>query len=221
MSDEDRRKIDRYLDVTKSALLFGGRVLLVEGIAEALLLPIIAKKYVLKDLPEQYRIFRSAVFVPIDGVDFLPYARLLLTSFTDARIADRVVVITDGDGAASDNANSPGQLRKQALDNFASGAAASELLDVITNTYSFETELVQAGNADLLKKVYVELHSQSGGKWDEAVAKTGDEQASAIQALFKTTRKGDFAQILAERIVKGETFVVPGYLKSAIEALVK
>jgi len=221
LSDEDRRKIDRYLDVTKSALLFGGRVLLVEGIAEALLLPIIAKKYVLKDLPEQYRIFRSAVFVPIDGVDFLPYARLLLTSFTDARIADRVVVITDGDGAASDNANSPGQLRKQALDNFASGAAASELLDVITNTYSFETELVQAGNADLLKKVYVELHSQSGGKWDEAVAKTGDEQASAIQALFKTTRKGDFAQILAERIVKGETFVVPGYLKSAIEALVK
>src|SRR5262249_17197157 len=35
------RKVDRYLDVTKSALLFGGRVLLLEGIAEALLLPVI------------------------------------------------------------------------------------------------------------------------------------------------------------------------------------
>jgi putative ATP-dependent endonuclease of the OLD family len=221
LSDEDRRKIDRYLDVTKSALLFGGRVLLVEGIAEALLLPIIAKKYVLKDSPEQYRIFRSAVFVPIDGVDFLPYARLLLTSFTDARIADRVVIITDGDGGASNKANSPGQLRKQALDGFATEVGASELLDVVTNTYSLEAELVQAGNADLLKKVYIELHSQSENKWDEAVAKTGDEQASAIQALFKTTRKGDFAQIFAERIVKGETVVVPGYLKSAIEALVK
>ena len=91
LSDEDRRKIDRYLDVTKSALLFGGRVLLVEGIAEALLLPIIAKKYVLKDSPEQYRIFRSAVFVPIDGVDFLPYVRLLLTSFTDARISCQAI----------------------------------------------------------------------------------------------------------------------------------
>jgi putative ATP-dependent endonuclease of OLD family len=221
LSDEDRRKIDRYLDVTKSALLFGGRVLLVEGIAEALLLPIIAKKYVLKDSPEQYRLFRSAVFIPIDGVDFLPYARLLLTSFIDARLADRVVIITDGDGAASDKANSPGQLRKQALDDFATSAGASKLLDVITNTYSFETELVQAGNADLLKKVYIELHSQSENKWDEAVGKTGDEQASAIQTLFKTTRKGDFAQILAERIVKGETFIVPNYLKSGIEALVK
>jgi putative ATP-dependent endonuclease of the OLD family len=222
LSDEDRRKIDRYLDVTKSALLFGGRVLLVEGIAEALLLPIIAKKYVLRASPEQYRIFRSAVFVPIDGVDFLPYARLLLTSFTDARIADRVVIITDGDGGVSDKTKaSPGLVRKQALDGFATEAGASELLDVITNTYSFETELVQAGNADLLKKVYIELHSQSETKWDGAVAKTGDEQASAIQALFKTTRKGDFAQLLAERIVKGETFIVPNYLKRAIEALVK
>ncbi len=37
MDPIERRKIDRYLDVTKSAFLFGGRVLLVEGIAEALL----------------------------------------------------------------------------------------------------------------------------------------------------------------------------------------
>ena len=47
----DRRKIDRYLDVTKAALLFGGRVLLVEGIAEALLLPVIAKHHTLKGQP--------------------------------------------------------------------------------------------------------------------------------------------------------------------------
>jgi putative ATP-dependent endonuclease of OLD family len=221
LSDEDRRKIDRYLDVTKSALLFGGRVLLVEGIGEALLLPIIAKKYVLKDAPERYRIFRSAVFVPIDGVDFLPYARLLLTSFTDARIADRVVIITDGDAGADKTKDTPGQLRKTALDGLAKEAGASGLLDVITNTYSLETELVQAGNADLLKKVYLELHPNSEDKWNESASKTGDAQASAIQALFKTTRKGDFAQILAEKIVKDEPFIVPSYLKDAIEALVK
>ena len=92
-----RRKIDRYLDVTKAALLFGGRVLLVEGIAEALLLPAIAKHHVLKNDPEKLRIFRSVVFVPIDGVDFAPYVRLLLTCVNGARIAERVVVLTDGD----------------------------------------------------------------------------------------------------------------------------
>ncbi len=52
LDDGERRKIDRYLDVTKAALLFGGRVLLVEGIAEALLLPIIAKYHTLKGHPE-------------------------------------------------------------------------------------------------------------------------------------------------------------------------
>ena len=73
LNDLQRRKIDRYLDVTKAALLFGGRVLLVEGIAEALLLPVIAEHFTLKGQPEKLRLFRSAVFVPIDGVDFVPY----------------------------------------------------------------------------------------------------------------------------------------------------
>ena len=59
----ERRKVDRYLDVTKAALLFGGRVLLVEGIAEALLLPAIAKHHTLKDHLDKLRLFRSAVFV--------------------------------------------------------------------------------------------------------------------------------------------------------------
>ena len=93
----NRRKVDRYLDVTKAAVLFGGRVLLMEGIAEALLLPAIAKHHTLKDHPEKYRLFRSTVFVPIDGVDFEPYATLLLTPVAGARIVDRLVVLTDGD----------------------------------------------------------------------------------------------------------------------------
>jgi putative ATP-dependent endonuclease of OLD family len=106
MEPLDRRKVDRYLDVTKAALLFGGRALLVEGIAEALLLPTIAKHHVLKDHPEKLRLFRSAVFIPIDGVDFAPYVTLLLTELDGARIADRVVVMTDGDkGLKSDDDN--------------------------------------------------------------------------------------------------------------------
>jgi hypothetical protein len=36
-------KLRRYLDATRSAMLFGPRVILVEGIAEALLLPVFAR----------------------------------------------------------------------------------------------------------------------------------------------------------------------------------
>lgn len=217
----ERRKIDRYLDVTKSAFLFGGRVLLAEGIAEALLLPIIAKKLVLKDDPEKLRLFRSAVFVPIDGVDFEPYAKLLLTPFDEVRIADRLVVLTDGDGGDLEEGQAlPGAVRKASLDTVAVGLGADRLIEVVINDYSLETELVRAGNGPLLKTVYLKLHPRSGGKWDAAGALTGDAQALAIQKLFETTRKGDFAQLLAEEIDDGKAFVVPAYLKRAIDALV-
>lgn len=222
LNDVERRKIDRYLDVTKSAFLFGGRALLVEGIAEALLLPIIAKKFVLKDRPEQLRLFRSTVFVPIDGVDFLPYVKLLLSSFGDVRIAERVVVITDGDKTKTGAGNPPpGDIRKAALEGLAKNVGASDCFSAVVNTYSLEAELVTAGNDNLLKTVYLELHSESEARWNDAVAKVGDEQAKAIQALFKSTRKGDFAHILAEKINDGAAFVVPEYLKKAIEAIVE
>jgi putative ATP-dependent endonuclease of OLD family len=223
LSDSERRKIDRYLDVTKSAFLFGGRVLLVEGIAEALLLPIIAKRYILKDSPDQLNTFRSAVFVPIDGVDFSPYVKLLLSPFNSVRIADRVVVMTDGDKskAALIGKSIPGEARKTSLEELANNLGVSTSLIVVVSTYSLESELVMAGNADLLKLVYLELHPRLENKWDEAVAKVGDERAEAIQSLFESTRKGDFAQLLAEKIVSGAIFSVPEYIKKAIEELVK
>ncbi|WP_027584509.1 AAA family ATPase [Bradyrhizobium sp. Ai1a-2] len=217
----ERRKIDRYLDVTKSAFLFGGRVLLAEGIAEALLLPIIAKKIILKDDTEKLRLFRSAVFVPIDGVDFEPYAKLLLTPFDEVRIADRVVVLTDGDGGDLEKGEElPGLLRKKNLDTVAAALGAGALIEVVINDYSLETELVRAGNSALLKTVYLKLHPRSGDKWDAAAALSGDAQALAIQKLFETTRKGDFAQLLAEEINDGKILVVPAYLKRAIDMLV-
>lgn len=221
LTDIERRKIDRYLDVTKSALLFGGRAFLVEGIAEALLLPVIAKKFVLRDKPEKLSLFRSAVFVPIDGVDFSPYVRLLLSPFDDLRIAERVVVMTDGDKTKATGKNTPGDLRKEELDNLAKNIGASALFKAVVSTYSLETELVIAQNGVLLKTVYLELHKNSGPKWDEAVSKVGDEQAKAIQSLFESTRKGDFAQILADKINEGAAFEVPAYIKEAIEAIVE
>lgn len=217
-----RRKVDRYLDVTKAALLFGGRVFLIEGIAEALLLPVIAKNHVLKNHTEKYRIFRSAVFVPIDGVDFEPYIKLLLTSHQDIRIADRLVILTDGDdgNCEDDEEPHPGARRKAAFDKLALELGASDACSVVVNDYSLESELVRAGNAPLLREVYLSMHPKSAEKWNAAVAMTGEEQALAVQKIFKKTRKGDFAQRLAKRIEDGADFTVPDYIKDAIDALV-
>lgn len=222
LTDPDRRKIDRYLDVTKSALLFGGRVLLVEGIAEALLFPVIAKHFVLKDRASDFRVFRSAVFVPIDGVDFAPYAKILLSPFEGVRIADRVVIVTDGDKHTCDEGGTtPGNKRKVDLVDLSTNKSAADILDVCVSTYSLETELVDAGNAECMKEVYLSLHPRSEEKWNEALAKEGDARAKAIQDLFQNTPKGDFAQLLADKVAACETFNVPDYIRDAINALVK
>ena len=222
LSEADCRKIDRYLDVTKSALLFGGRVLLVEGMAEALLLPVIAKHHVLKDRPSDLRRLRSAVFVPIDGVDFLPYARALMTPYRGVSIADRLVIVTDGDKqTVEDGQELPGNRRKRELEAVACTNSRFPALEVVVSTYTLEVELVAAGNTDSMKEVYMALHPQSETKWYEAVRCSGDEQAHNIQSLFQTTRKGDFAHLLAEMIATGQPFYVPDYVRRAIEAAVK
>jgi len=234
LSNLERRKIDRYLDVTKAALLFGGRVLLVEGIAEALLLPVIAEHHTLKDAPDKLRLFRSAVFVPIDGVDFMPYANLLTATVNGARISERVVVMTDGDrgkGANKEDEDNdedgdpeliPGQRRKIALDALAKENGSSDCLAAVTSTYSLETELIEAGNGAILRKAYLTLHPKSEKKWDEANGLTGDERARAIDKIFKGARKGDFAQVLADLIEgKKDAFHVPSYISTAIQMVVE
>lgn len=208
-------KVSRYLDVTRSALLFGNRALLVEGIAEALLLPVIARHCVFNADAHALQRFRGAVVVAIDGVDFAPYVHIMLHPCEGATIADRVVVVTDTDP------QSPGN-RKVDLEERATEWGVAERLDVFTNAVTLEHELFSAGNAALMREVFLLLHPQSAARWTtdvDGVAEP-DRPAAFVQLLKATkTRKGDFAQQLAERIVAGSQFAVPGYLRDAIVAV--
>jgi len=219
---KQQKKIDRYIDVTKASFLFGGRMFLVEGIAEALLLPLLAERFVLDGDEDAKRRFRSIAFIPIDGVDFEPYIRLLVTPKNDVRIADKVVIVTDGDGPKTyESGLTPGQTRQVNYDEIAKTLGANDLCSTIINNYSLETELLLAGNAEILRNAFLKIHPQSGDKWDAAAAHVGDELAKQMHELFKDARKGDFAQALAELIEDGEDFVVPAYLNTAIRTIVE
>lgn len=209
------QKVNRYLDVTRSALLFGNRALLVEGIAEALLTPVIARKCVLNNDPLALQRFRGAVVVAIDGVDFAPYVHILLRPCGGATIADRVVVVTDADP------DSPGN-RKVDLDVLAAGWGVSDRLQVLTNAVTLEHELFSAGNAQLLREAFIALHPQSAARWASNVdgVAAAARPAAFVELLKSTrTRKGDFAQQLAERVEAGAPFQVPDYLRQAILAV--
>ena len=82
-----KKKLERFLDATRAELFFARRILMVEGIAEALLVPILAKIAggCLKE---------SAVTVlNADGINFNAFLPL----FGEKRLGFPVAIMTDGD----------------------------------------------------------------------------------------------------------------------------
>ena len=209
-------KVSRYLDVTRSALLFGNRALLIEGVAESLIIPVIAKHVVLKNDAEAWRRFKGAVVVSIEGVDFKPYVEILLRRYEGASVVDRLVVVTDADPSVPGN-------RKRDLERMASTFGAAHNLSVYTNQRTLEHELFVAGNKKLLKLAFMSIHRNSGTDWDTRIENISTaDQPNAFIALIeaKRTRKGDLAQEIASRIAKGAPISVPNYLEQAIKSLV-
>lgn len=87
--------LGKFLDVTKSQLFFSNGTILVEGISEALLLPILSKRMA---PPGKYNIEKNGIeLVNIDGVAFEPFAKLYNPDDEDKRLATRCLIITDDD----------------------------------------------------------------------------------------------------------------------------
>jgi putative ATP-dependent endonuclease of OLD family len=85
--------LERYLDATRSSLLYARRVLLVEGPAEQFLVAPLVKAVMGIDLDEE-----GIAVVPIFGTHFKSYARL----FGPGGIAKKCAILTDGDLVPSD-----------------------------------------------------------------------------------------------------------------------
>jgi len=219
---DELNKLQRYIDVTKSSLLFGQKCLLVEGIAEAILLPAIACKYVFmeqgEEAKEKLRKFNATSLVFIDGVDFKPYIKVLLSKYKGHCLCDFVVVITDGDP------NNLGD-RKTNLEKLAGELGSSTNLEVFTNTRTLEHELFSPKNEALIKEIYLEIHPRSINIWEEKIeAKQEDDKKLAFVQFFKDkkVRKGDFIQRLVDKLNSEPLrFTPPDYLLKAIKAIVQ
>lgn len=89
--------VERYLDVTKSDMLFSRRVILVEGISEQLLLPIFTN-YLKGDLVDSH-----IAVINIGGRYFAHFLKLFDRDKSEFAINKRVAVITDLDPVRKEN----------------------------------------------------------------------------------------------------------------------
>ena len=219
------RKVNQYIDATRAAILFARRIILVEGIAEAVLLPVLARKVVFAGDRTKQREFHAVTIVNVGSVDFKPYIRLLLGAVRGLRVMEHLVVITDGDPDLDGAGDTQALNRARQLYQLADDLGAHGRLTVAEADYTLEADLLgPEGNAAVLGTAFLKQHSRSEAKWQEIAGSTNRAEALYRKLTDPKTgkhfiSKGEFAHDVAIAIQNGASFGMPPYLLAAIEGV--
>jgi putative ATP-dependent endonuclease of OLD family len=205
-----KKKLQRFLDATKAELFFARRILMVEGIAEALMLPVLTR-VMGGDLKKS-----AVTIVNADGLNF----NCFLPLFGKDKITAPVVVLTDGDAP---NIGDP--CSATAADLKAKEADITNLR-VERSEITFEHELARSASLLPLMLAALEaMHPNVGASLKTSIGtlSTDDQKADAFYSQFKTTvkSKGIFAQELAALVENStlEPSAVPEYIQRALQFL--
>lgn len=197
---ESKRHLRKFLDTTKAQLFFANGVLLVEGIAEAIIIPILAKKF----LSEKIDLCKSGIeLVNIGGVAFNHFGLLFNNDDERKRLLSRCAIITDSDpkedGDISDRAQNAKDLEKHNL-------------KVCLAPHTLEYDLFEQSeqNKTIMRDVYRKLHPRT------EILKSEFDAQTLMQYLEQNKDKAEFALQLYDRLEKEEAFDVPDYIKDAI-----
>jgi putative ATP-dependent endonuclease of OLD family len=217
----------RFLDVTRASLLFAHAVLLVEGLAEQLLMPVLAEA-------AGHSLAESRVtVVNVGGLAFGPFAHL----FAPDRLPYRCAIVSDGDprqaqeGPTKDDGLGEGGTtvsdEHDSADPVLSATAQKLLSDenpkrmVRLSKKTFEWDLVAEGNWPWALAALRKLHSRIAKRLaDDQSLDTDEKRADAILDAVEK-KKGPFAQALTqvvdEVMANGHVIAVPAYIAEALQ----
>lgn len=216
--------IQRYLDAVRSNLLFAKSVILVEGDAEEILIPVLVKRVLGLSVDEL-----GISVINIRSTGFKNVAVL----FHDLRIRKRCAIVTDLDTIFFDTTPSPtddavlaarkrkaigsqaaGAQRKIDLDAFAAGNA---WVQSFYATHTFEVDLIGAGNQQALVRSVDKVY-KAPATITQAITdlSSGLIHQSGYRTLTMAEQegKGWFAILLAQTL--DHQPVVPGYIRDAV-----
>lgn len=226
LQPSDKGDLERYLDATRSMLLFARKVMLVEGPAELYLIPVLVKRVLGVDLERL-----GISVVAIHGVHFEAYAKL----FCPDGLRKKCAIVTDGDLTPSDatagpdgeaDQDQPPAMRADALSRF-----ENDYLRVFTCDTTFERTLVMPGLLEMLEGACGEIGApRIGRRLAEAryavEAIYGEEESAeplsgldvAVLNTAKRFGKARFAQIASKHCATARH--IPAYIRAAVEWLV-
>lgn len=223
LDGNDIRDLERYLDATKSNLLYARKVMLVEGPAELFLIPALMKHVKGIDLARE-----GVSVIPIYGVHFDVYARL----FSKNGLPKKCAIVTDGDLKPSDAVPDiegedelPPTPDLKALEN--------EWVQVFACKTTFERALVFPGTLEMFAKAAEEVGApvvakrlrdglQAINEPDTNEEKNKDILETLRKSVLNTAKrfgKARFAQVAARHVECAET--IPKYLGNAVKWLLE
>lgn len=216
--------IERYLNAMRSTLLFAKSIILVEGDAEQILIPVLIKKVLGISLDEM-----GISLIKMDGTVFKHVSLL----FNHIRIRNYCSILTDLDAtyitepteyADQDfidklrNAHENGAVRYTELTEHCRG---NVYLEAFYAKNTFETELIAAGNISLYKDILGRIYTQQARINELIQLLDGDISSQYYHALFLANKvgKGWFAILLADHI--SATTIIPNYILQALSHSLK
>lgn len=241
------RKLNRFFISRRPEALFAEFVLLVEGISEEILLPVLFELRTLNafdgvpDYQKRTRLRRDLgtflreylVVVAVHSVDFKPYVSLLTSSGQATTPRRRVYVLTDSDedtGIKTAEKRTPGEARRNEICSVAKrNQYPDDQLLVCITPGTFEKELTRLAEEDAsgalggaVEQALASLHPQ---KWElykeQAEPKKGD--LWHLIASTSNFSKGSFAQSVAENLLENQESIpeLPSGLEEIFEDLLK
>jgi len=236
MDLREQNQFQRMMDITRAILYFAKGAILVEGISEALLVPVLAKR-----LGHDLATLHISV-VPICGVAFETFKKLLDPDVLGIPVA----IVTDADPEVTQNTSWRDAQPTAANGGFSRSERAQKLVDLFSghktvhvecSQVTLEYDLAEAGedNALVMAEMWEACFSRLPGTFNrDLVRQTGAERCAKALATWRgicrashSGSKAELAHRLAEFLSHAETlalpapgFEVPLYLKTAIEYVV-
>ncbi|WDH21367.1 ATP-dependent nuclease [Pseudomonas chlororaphis] len=207
LSFSDQQDLSRYLDATKSNLLFARKVMLVEGAAETLLIPPLVKQVMGIDLERE-----GISLVAIHGVHFSTFTRL----FAADCLPKRCAIVGDADrdvvpAPLDDDVPVPPNL----------DLLRGPYVEVFLGATTFEIELTTEENLPMLIAAATELGAPRLRQELENHQLIGPpvpaELRNKVLRTAKRFGKGRFAQVTARHAALAGS--VPEYIVDAINWL--
>lgn len=240
-----KRYLERWLDATKSDIFFGRKVLLVEGIAEKLLIP----KFFSMIYSEETEVAGKKVkkektlegegisIISVDGVAFRPFLHLF-----NSGLKIKCAVLTDGDPEAiplldekgNEIKGSNGEVLKedvypQKKEKIEFSPRTSGLIKdfegsmniLISNSLkTFEYDLMLEDNKTFFSELFEEYKIGTAETRNSISSMDGRDFAKEAYKLISKV-KGEFSQFVLDELNKGKELNIPSYIRAAFDFLMK